>query len=347
MSPVAAMLVATVASSGVRREDFRVPGEPGIELFVREVRRDAPPGGEPILLLHGARVPGLASFDLPVAGGSLAQTLAEAGHRVYVMDARGSGRSTRPPEMSQPPEGRAPLVRSSEVVRDVVAVVEWIRGRTATPRVALLGWATGGQRLGHYASLYSDRVSHLLLLNALYGATAQHSMIGPGSDLEDPERPGRFRFAAVGAYSWSDAESLRRRWDRSAEGEDAEWRDAAVVAAYVREALASDTASASRTPAAMRAPTGALEDSFYLASGRRLWDASLIRCPTLAIRAERDFWSRPEDVTAPAAELVHAPEVRTLTLPGATHFVHLDRSERGRAALVSAVLAFLAGRPAP
>jgi hypothetical protein len=45
--------------------------------------------GMPLILLHGARVPGLASFDLAVPDGSLAEELALAGHRVFVMHARG------------------------------------------------------------------------------------------------------------------------------------------------------------------------------------------------------------------------------------------------------------------
>jgi hypothetical protein len=63
-----------------------VDSDPAVRLFVREVR----PGssgqdGEPVLLVHGARVPGLASFDLPVAGGSFAADLARLGFDVYVM----------------------------------------------------------------------------------------------------------------------------------------------------------------------------------------------------------------------------------------------------------------------
>src|SRR4029453_5475113 len=89
--------------------------DPGIRIYVREVRRTAPPTkGVPLLLLHGARVPGVASFDLPVAGGSLAATLAAAGHVTFIMDARGYGRSTRPREMSEPPEAHPPLVHSDE-----------------------------------------------------------------------------------------------------------------------------------------------------------------------------------------------------------------------------------------
>ena len=244
----------TVASTaGPPRQDHRISGDQGIELFVREVR--PPARGRPLLLLHGARVPGVASFDLPVPGGSLAGDLAAAGHHVFILDARGYGGSTRPPEMERPPEGGDPLVRSSEVVRDIAAAVEWIRRRLAAPRVALLGWATGGHWLGHYTSLYSDRVSHLVIHNSLYGGTPEHPTLGRGSDLEDPARPGRFNRAAIGAYRLNAAPSLLGAWERSIPSSDkAEWRDPAVAEAYVAAALASDTTSATRSPTQLPRP---------------------------------------------------------------------------------------------
>ena len=88
-------------------------------------------------------------------------------------------------------------------------------------------------------------------------------------------------------------------------------------------------------------PNGAFEDSFYLAIGRQLWDASLVRAATLILRSERDFWSRPEDVARFEQHLVHAARVKVVALAGATHHVHLDRPERGRAQLLEEILAFL------
>jgi len=155
----------------VERHDFTIESEPGIDLFVREVRDTPSPGGVPVVLVHGARVSGIASFDLAVPGGSVAEDLALAGHRVFVMDARGYGRSTRPAEMNGDPADCPPLVRSSEVVRDLAGVVRAVRDRTGAAQIALLGWATGGMWVGHYATLYPDTVSHLVLYNALYGGT--------------------------------------------------------------------------------------------------------------------------------------------------------------------------------
>lgn len=340
------LLVLGAAQPGtLARRDVMISGDAGITLFVRHVAAGGSRQGLPVLLVHGARVPGIASFDLPVPGGSLAADLARAGHDVYIMDARGYGRSTRMAEMSRPPAAAPALGRSSEIVRDIAAVVAWIRGRHQGERPALLGWATGGHWAGHYATLYSDRLSGLVLLNTLYGGAGTHPSLGRGSSLEDPDHPGRFA-PSFGNYRLSTADSLLAGWNRSIPLEDRNvWRDPRVADAYVEAALASDDTSATRTPPSFRAPSGAMEDSFYLASGRQLWDASLIRVRTLVIRSEQDFWSRPEDVERIAAHLVHA-RVRTVTIPGATHFVHLDRPERGRDRLLREVLAFL-DRSAP
>lgn len=374
--PVAALSCAAARSAptavavaaragGLVRRDHRIPGEHGMQLFARELRGPSSPR-PPVLLLHGARIPGVASFDLPVAGGSLAADLAAAGHAVFVLDARGYGGSTRPPAMDRPPDGVAPLVRSSDVVRDVAAAVEWIRARERAPRVALFGWATGGHWLGHYASLYSDRVSHLVVLNTLYGGTPDHPSLGRGSDLEDPARPGQFHRAGFGAHRASTAASVIGAWDRSiaaasgaaggaasarpgagasAHADPAAWRDPAVAEAIVAAALASDPTSASRTPPSFRAPTGALEDSFYLATGRQLWDASLVLAPTLILRSAGDFWSRPEDPQRMAEHMVHSPRVEVVTIEGAGHFVHLERPVRGRSRMLEATVAFLSRSP--
>ncbi|HET7551741.1 MAG TPA: alpha/beta hydrolase, partial [Gemmatimonadaceae bacterium] len=207
----------------------------------------------------------------------------------------------------------------------------------------LLGWATGGNWCGYYATLYPERVSEVVLLNTLYGGSDEHPSIGHGSSLEDPKHAGRFDFQELGAYRLNTAESLFGAWDRSIPIEDkSKWRDPRIAAAYAAEALASDSTSSQRTPPSFRAPSGAMEDSFYAATGRRLWDASFIRSRVLVVRSELDFWSREADQRALERELVHAEEVRSVTIPNATHHVFLDRPEHGRTRFIHEVLAFLA-----
>ena len=330
-------------TGNLSRRDFLVPEEGGVKVFVREIEaKDYASNVPAVLLLHGARVPGLASFDLQVPGGSLAADLVARGLVVYVMDVRGYGASTRPREMEGPMNAHAPLVRSNEAARDIGEVVNWICARRHVEKVALLGWATGGQWAGYYASLYPEKVSALILLNSLYGGSALHPMMGQGSDMEDPKHPAQFNPESCGAYRLNSEKSLFGVWDRSIPLEDKDaWRDPAVAKAYAAAALASDPTSETRTPPSFRSPCGAMEDSFYLATGRQLWDASLVTAPALVLASELDFWARSADRELLQAHLVHAARVKVVVLKGATHFVHLDRPEHGRTQLLEEVVGWI------
>jgi pimeloyl-ACP methyl ester carboxylesterase len=341
---MAPLLLLALAAVPVQRTELRVTTADGLRIAVREIRPEGVRSGtEPIVLLHGARAPGIASFDLPVPGGSLAEDLAvRARARVYVMDARGYGRSQRPPAMSQPPDKSRPLSRSYEVVRDVDAVVRTVLARTGARQVALLGWATGGLWVGQYAALWPERVGHLILLNALYGGSAVHPLVGPGSSMADPKQPDRFA-PDLGGYARADAASLLRPWDRSLSGDPSARRDPAVAEAYARVALASDPDARSTTPPSLRAPLGALEDSFTQASGRRIYDAGAITAAVLLVRGSADFWSRPEDVEGFVHDAVRARSVQVLEIAGGTHFLHLERPDAGRAALLARVAELLRG----
>ncbi|MGL6234656.1 MAG: alpha/beta fold hydrolase [Segniliparus sp.] len=322
---------------GLVREDFSVASDPNVDIGVRKI---SAPGesGSPVLLLHGARVSGIPSFDLPVADGSFAGSLARHGHTVYIMDARGYGSSSRPAEMLKPAIANQPLVRSDAVVRDISAVVDYV---VPGGKIALFGWATGGHWAGQYAALHPDRVSHLIMDNSLYGGSSQHSRIGQGSPYDDPARPGNFN-PAVGAYELSTADSLTPSWDASIPDKDKNaWHDPAIIESYKAAALASDPTSHDRTPPSFRAPSGAMYESYLIATGHQQWDASAITAKVLLSHSEFDFWSRPEDIAKLHSQLNHAARVEILEVPKATHYVHLDRPEHGRDIFLSAVVAFL------
>jgi pimeloyl-ACP methyl ester carboxylesterase len=333
----AGLLLLTAATfAQISRTDFTIAGDQGMRLHLREVRY-TPASKVPVLLIHGARVPGVASFDLPEL--SLAADIAKEGHPVFIVDIRGYGGSTRPAEMERDPASSPPVVRSPEAARDIDAAVDEIRRRTKAQRVALFGWATGGQWAGYYAALHHQKVSRLIMLNSLYGADAPHPYIGRGSSIDDPAHPGQLA-ASVNAYRCNSAESLTDNWDKSIPIEDKDhWRDPEVVRSYVTEALASDPVSEKRK--CFRAPNGALEDSFYMANGRQLYDASLITAPILMVGTEYDFWSRKEDRERLMKHAVHSVRKKVVVILGATHFVHLDRAEHGRDQLLTETLQFL------
>lgn len=339
---VVAVPSVRAADPELQRQDRFVELPSGERLFVREVRRAADTAATPasaVLLLHGARVPGLASFDLPMPGGSLAADLAAAGHRVYILDLRGYGRSSRPAAMEAPASASPPLMRTADAVADIAAAVAAIKGWTGLTQVSLLGWATGGHWLGAYAAAHPQQVSRLVVVNTLYGGSDKHTTLGAGSSLEDPKRPGTLNAAALGGWRLNTRESLYGAWDNSIPDADkSTGRDPAVANAYGDAALASDETSTTRTPPSFRAPSGAVADAFELAMDRRQWRAADLAMPVLVIRSSRDFWSRPEDAATLARE---APQAELLLIPEATHFVHLDRATAGRTVFLDAVLRFL------
>lgn len=349
--PFAALILAAMAafSSGADlaseeafdRTDRFIELRSKERLFVREIRRTNAPAGKTsaILLIHGARVPGVASFDLPVPGGSLGADLAAAGNIVYILDLRGYGASSRPAAMEQPPSASAPLMRTDDVVADIAAAVEAISGWSGDPQVSIVGWATGGHWAGAYAAKYPQSVDRLVLYNTLYGGFSEHKMLGHGSRLEDPKNPGSFNAKGFGGYRLNIHESLFPAWDKSIPVADkTAWRDERVANAYADAALASDETSGTRRPPSFRAPSGAMADSFELAIGTRQWSASALTMPVLVIRSERDFWSRPEDAKMIAEEALKA---ELLNIPNATHFVHLDRDNAGRGTFLAALTRFL------
>src|SRR5262245_4849367 len=93
-------------------EEYTVPArDPGIELYVRNKRPEGVTqfsADKTLVFVHGATYPAETAFDLQLAGLSWMDHIAARGFDVYLLDLRGYGRSTRPPEMAQPPEANDP-----------------------------------------------------------------------------------------------------------------------------------------------------------------------------------------------------------------------------------------------
>jgi alpha-beta hydrolase superfamily lysophospholipase len=109
--------------------DAMIPsGDAGIQLFVRNKHlagRETSPD-KILLFVHGATYPAETAFDLPIEGVSMMDLIAMRGYDVYLVDVRGYGRSTRPAEMSQPPEANKPIVSTKVAAQDLGAAVNYI-----------------------------------------------------------------------------------------------------------------------------------------------------------------------------------------------------------------------------
>jgi pimeloyl-ACP methyl ester carboxylesterase len=344
LAALAALLAAPAAAQDARiaRQDYQIDGgDPGIKLFVRA---KAPEGkkafgqDEIVLFVHGATFPSTPDFDLQYKDYSWADLMVRHGYAVYMFDKRNYGFSTREKAMDDPPAAHPPLSRSYLVIRDLGAVVDHIRAKHKVDRVTLIGWSWGAMTAGYYASVHPEKVNRLVLYAPLY-AYAEHTNLGAGSGLQNKRRPSDFNFAAMGAYRLGTAEANQKRWDGEIPVQDkSQYREQAVVDAFNDAALATDPTSKTRNPPALRAPNGVLEDSFYQATGRRMWNAANIYAPTLVVAGEYDTWSYPEDREGLVRDLVHAPLKRSVLIKDATHFVLF---EKNRQQLYDAVFQFL------
>src|SRR5215475_8869110 len=157
---------ASAQSRNLAMEEMTVPSEPGIEIYVRNKRPADMTSFRPertVLFVHGATYPAHAAFDLKLDGQSWMDYLAARGYDVYLLDVRGYGRSTRPPEMAQPPATHPPIVRSDTAVRDIGTVVDFILKRRNIARLNLIGWSWGTTTMATYTTQNAAKVARLVL----------------------------------------------------------------------------------------------------------------------------------------------------------------------------------------
>ncbi len=328
----------------ILRKDFHITTRDGVKVGVREVRPDGPADRVPIILLHGTRIPGLSEFDLPVPNGSLSADLAAKGHVTYILDARGFGRSDRPAEMEEPPVPYAKsLSRSIEITRDVEAAVDHILAATGQDKAALFGWGVGGTICCMAAALWPEKISHVIGYMMIYGGAGTHPFINAGSKWSDPDHPERFNKKDFGNYAWNSLELLDYHWNNHIPIEDKNaWRDPAMFQAFRQALIDNDPRSHDYDPPMYRSPNGMLEDLFTM-GGRRetLFSATQIYCKVMIVGAEFDDLCQADDMEAFVDDLVNAEEVVNWRQPNTTHYILLDRPERGRNDMLARMDQFL------
>ena len=153
IAAIGAVIFATVATPAIAQTPSLVTdemmlktGDPGIEIYVRNKRPANMTIFRPertVLYVHGATYPSETAFDLKLDGLSWMEYMASRGYDVWLLDLRGYGKSTRPPEMADKPEANPPIVRGDTAVKDIGTAVDFILQRRNIPRLNLLGWSFG------------------------------------------------------------------------------------------------------------------------------------------------------------------------------------------------------------
>lgn len=311
-------------------DEFMVPAiDPGIAIYVRNKR----PADmttfrteRTVLYVHGATYPASSSFDLPLDGLSWMDYLAARGYDVYLLDVRGYGRSTRPPEMAEPPAAHPPIVRSDTAVRDIGTVVDFILKRRNIPRLNLIGWSWGTTTMATYTTQNAAKVERLVLYAPGWiRKTPSLVPVGPGP---------------LGAWRATTREQALTRWltgvpeHKTATLIPAGWFDQWADAAW-----ADDPVGAQQGPPVIRAPNGVVADGIDTwSAGKPYYDPARITVPTLLVGAEWDRDLPPYMAQTLFPLLVNSPGKRYVLLAEGTHTMLM---ERNRLELFKAVQTFL------
>ena len=323
-----ALAVPAFAQVKAVKQDYHIDGaDPGVKIFVRSKMAAGNTrftDDNVVVFIHGATAPSICDFDLGFKDYSWADWMIDKGFAVYMFDKRNYGYSSREKAMGEPPAANKPVSRSYLVIRDLAVVVDHIRAKHKVGKVTLIGWSWGAMTAGYYSSLHSEKVKKLVMYAPAY-SFALHTNLGPGSGLQNKRKPYEFNYA-LGAYRLASTAANTARWDGEIPVQDkSQYRDPEVPAAFWDACMATDPTSPSRTPPALRAPNGVLEDTFMQETGRRIWNASSIYVPVLVIAGEYDTWSFPEDRDGLMRDLTNAPSKRSVLIKDSTHFVLFEK----------------------
>jgi pimeloyl-ACP methyl ester carboxylesterase len=300
-------------------ESSRTPGQ-RLHLRERLPQGKAPEAVErAVVCMHGATMAG-GLFDLPVAGYSLLQRLAGAGFAAYALDARGYGRSGRPPQMAEPADRNAPFARTAEVIEDLAEAFDFVRARTGLATPSLIGYSWGTVISGLFVTTYPGLVDRLVLAAPVYSARNEPWL----KVVTDPDDAGRFN-PALGAYRLVSEADTIKRWDgQIGPADPSEWREPAMLAALVADFMSTDEAAANLDPPAVRVPNGVLRDVFEIFNERPIYPAAEITMPTLVIRGADDPESTDPDARG-LFDTLGAAEKRYVVIGNGSHFLFGER----------------------
>jgi len=322
----AGLLAATAATAGAQQqrpqivaEDAMVPsGDPGIAIYVRNKHPAGTTRFTPdrtLVFVHGATYPASTSFDLELGGTSFMDDLAEHGFDVYAIDLPGYGKSSRPAQMAQAPDANPPIETTADAVRHYGAVVDYVLKRRGLQKLDAMGWSWGTTIAAGFAAEQPAKVERLVLYASVWLVQGEAVALGG---------------AKLGAYRSVTADQARQRW---LTGVAVDKRDALIPAgwfdAWQKATWATDPDAAAKTPPALRAPNGVVQDlRTYWQSGKPTYDPAKITVPTLIVQGEWDHDTPPYMSETLFPLLVNAPWKRYVQIGQGTHTIMMERNRR-------------------
>ena len=295
-----------------REEHFRIPSDiEGLRLFLRYVpptlaAADAP---KVVLYVHGGTFPSALSIAHRFDGHSWRDELCAAGFHTWGLDFHGFGNLSDPyPEMSETAANHGPLGRAESASRQLERAARFICEHHGVPRISLIAHSWGTIVTGRFAGRSPELVDRLVF----FGPIAQRAR------KSEAQRLPAWRLI-----------SLRDQWDRFVA--DVPAGAPAVLSKrhfddWGERYLDVDPESRSRSPAAVKTPSGAFQDIFDAWAGELPYDPALVRAPIAIMRGEWDSYCTDDDARWLYNALKASPMRRDIKISRATHLMHLEVS---------------------
>lgn len=284
----------------------------GIEIYVKEKKlkdKNEFKGEEVVLFLEPFGVPTADAFD--VKGYSWMEDLADKGYDTYAMDFRDFGKSTRSEGMKKPATEREPLVRYTDAVKDVDAVIEHIKKTRNVDKINIIGWSWGTVVAMQYAIEHGNNVNKLVL----YGGMYSFNLPMITSTME--ASPGVLKKQP--AYQMATFDMTCHHWAQQMAGKDLV--EPGVMEEVGRVFLAADPTSKERDPISIRRAWGPMIDLYNIWSSKPILDASKITVPTLVVRGDGDFFADPGLINA----LTGVKIKKDVVIKDGTHWVLYEK----------------------
>ncbi|KAF0223530.1 MAG: hydrolase or [Rhodospirillaceae bacterium] len=263
-----------------------------------------------VLFLHGATFPGIATFDHAIDGQSWLDYLARRGYDVYALDIRGYGASTKPAEMSQPPEGKAPLVDSVAALRDVSKTVEYILSRRNLDKLTIVGWSWGATLAGSYAANASNKIHKLVLYSPPW--------------ISD-EPAGADAVKELGAWRGVPLFLVSERWGHNLP--DKERKE--LITPEAKRGWMNALAETAGGEQLLKVPNGAVADALKTwGANTPAWHPERISAPTMVVQGEWDADTPPAMGLSVFAHLTGTSSRRYVLIGEGTHLLLLEKNRR-------------------
>lgn len=294
-----------------REEHFRIQSpHRGLSLFLRYLPATEATGplNHAVLYVHGGTFPSGLSIAHRFVGWSWRDALCLEGFDVWGVDFHGFGLSDPYPEMSAPAAANPPLGRAADCSQQLEAAVRFIAEHHAISRISLIAHSWGTIVTGEFAGRCPELVERLVF----FGPIARRTPKGERQHLQ----------------SWR-LISLEDQWQRFV-GDVPAGEEPVLSRHHFDEwgerYLDTDPESGTRSPPAVKTPSGAFQDIYDAWAGELAYEPALIHAPVAIIRGEWDGMCTDADANWLFAALSASPRRRDIKIGRASHLMHLEEN---------------------